>query len=105
MGELLRLMDQAKLSGVLEQLLQSMVVSEAPSGSMTDAAKRRKDVHEELVVHSESHSDSDWDEVDNPTKDDLQWMAKLGMRQKAMRWLPNLWLHRQPKMSSTLTRR
>ena len=43
-----------------------MVVSEVPSGSMTDAAKRRKDAHEELVVHS----DSDWDEVDNPTKDD-----------------------------------
>ena len=69
-GELLRLMDQAKRSGVLEQLLQSMVVSEVPSGYMTDAAKRRKDVHEELVVPSESHSDSDWDEVDNPTKDD-----------------------------------
>ena len=70
MGELLRLLDQAKRSGVLEQLLQSMVVSEVPSGSMTDAAKRRKDVHEELVGHSESHSDSDWAEVDNPTKDD-----------------------------------
>ena len=72
LGELLRLMDQAKRSGVLEQLLQSMVVSvsEVPSGSMTDAAKRRKDVREELVVHSESHPDSDWDEVDNPTKDD-----------------------------------
>ena len=71
MGELLRLMDQAKRSGVLDQLLQSMVVSEIPSGSMTDAAKkRRKDVHEDLVGHIESHSDSDWDEIDNPAKDD-----------------------------------
>ena len=69
MGELLRL-DQAKRSGVLDQLLQSMVVPEIPSGSMNDAAKRRKDMHEELVGPIESHSDSDWDEVDNPAKDD-----------------------------------
>ena len=70
MGELLRLMDQAKRSGVLDQLLQSMVVPETPSGSMNDATKRRKDMHEGLVGPIESHSDSDWDEVDNPARDD-----------------------------------
>ena len=70
MGELLRLLDQAKRSGVLYQLLQSMVVPEIPSGSMNDATKRRKDMHEALVGPIESHSDSDWDEVDNPAKDD-----------------------------------
>ena len=66
MGELLGLMDQAKRSGVLEQLLQSMVVSEVPSGSMNDATKRRKDVRDELVTHS----GSEWDEVEHETKDD-----------------------------------
>ena len=66
MGELLRLMDQAKRTGVLDQLLQSMVVPETSSGSMNDAAKRLKDLHDELVTHS----DSEWDEIENPTKDD-----------------------------------
>ena len=33
----------------MDQLLQSMVVPEIPSGSMNDATKRRKDLHEELL--------------------------------------------------------
>ena len=69
MGELLRLLDQAKRSGVLDQLLQSMVVPETSSGSMNDATKRRK---EQMVGPVESHSEtsSEWDEVENPAKDD-----------------------------------
>ena len=54
MGELLRLLDQAKRSGVLDQLLQSMVVPETSSGSMNDATKRRK---EQVVGPIESHSE------------------------------------------------
>ena len=83
MGELVRLMDQAKRSGVLEQLLQSMVVSEVPSGSMNDATKRRKDVRDELVTHS----GSEWDEVEHEIMRQrmlLQWIAKLAMRQKTI---------------------
>ena len=68
MGELLRLLDQAKRSGVLDQLLQSMVVPETSSGSMSDATKRRK---EQVVGPIESHSEL--------PRMILQWMVKLGM--------------------------
>ena len=53
MGELLRLLHAARRSGVLGQIMDSMAVGEQP-GTMSDAAKRRKDV-------PEMSSDSEWD--------------------------------------------
>ncbi len=60
---------------------QSMVVSEVPSGSMNDATKRRKDVHDELVTHS----DSDGMRLNMKQRMILQWIAKLAMRQKTIK--------------------
>ena len=41
-GELLRLLNAARHSGVLDTILESMRVPEVAQGSMTDAGKRRK---------------------------------------------------------------
>ena len=68
-GELLRLLNAARHSGVLDTILESMKVPEVAQGSMTDAGKRRKGSGK----GDQDFSSSEWSEIeftgDDPSKD------------------------------------
>ena len=59
-GELLRLLNAARHSGVLDTILESMKVPEVAQGSMTDAGKRRKGSSK----GDHDFSSSEWSEIE-----------------------------------------